>query len=112
MRKTLDAGEGFLITSRESVRYLSGFTGTVGTIFISADRAVFLTDFRYLSQSEEEVSGMERKVYAKRLEALAETAADSGISRLKYVPSDVSINSGPVERSGRTSRSCQRKVAG
>ena len=57
VRKTLDAGEGFLITSRESVRYLSGFTGTVGTIFISADRAVFLTDFRYLSQSEEEVSG-------------------------------------------------------
>jgi len=84
LRKTLEAEEGFLVTSRENVRYLSGFTGTAGTVFISADRAVFLTDFRYLSQSEEEVSGMERKVYAKRLEALAETAADSGISRLKF----------------------------
>ena len=84
LRETLASGEGFLVTSRENVRYLSGFTGTAGVALITADRALFLTDFRYLSQSEEQVSGMERKIYTKQKEGLSEAVGDSAISRLKF----------------------------
>jgi Xaa-Pro aminopeptidase len=84
LRQTLESGEGFLVTSRENVRYLSGFTGSAGVVLITPDRALFLTDFRYLSQSEEQVTDMERKIYEKQMEALAEATGECGISRLKF----------------------------
>lgn len=84
LRGTLEPGEGFLVTSRENVRYLSGFTGTAGVVLITAGRALFLTDFRYLTQSQEEVSCMERKIYVKPLEGLCEAVKDCGVSRLKF----------------------------
>ncbi len=84
LRESLEPGDGFLVTSRENVQYLSGFTGTAGTVLITPDRAVFLTDSRYLTQSEEQVTGMERKIYARQTEALEETVKFCKISRLKF----------------------------
>lgn len=43
--------EAMLITSAVNRRYLTGFTGTAGAVFITADEAVLLTDFRYMSQA-------------------------------------------------------------
>ncbi|HEV7918242.1 MAG TPA: Xaa-Pro peptidase family protein [Solirubrobacterales bacterium] len=43
-----------LVTDLVNVRYLSGFTGTNGTLLVAADQAVLLTDFRYLSQAAEQ----------------------------------------------------------
>lgn len=84
LRGTLEPGEGFLVTSRENVRYLSGFTGTAGVVLITAGWALFLTDFRYLTQSQEEVSCMERKIYVKQWEGLCEAVKDCGVSRLQF----------------------------
>jgi Xaa-Pro aminopeptidase len=53
--KTLDI-DGTLITSPENRRYLSGFTGSAGTLLISADTALIVTDFRYWEQVAREVS--------------------------------------------------------
>lgn len=89
LRESLKPGDGFLVTSRENVQYLSGFTGTAGTVLITPDRAVFLTDFRYLTQSEEQVTGMERKIYARQMEALEETVKSCKISRLRFEANSV-----------------------
>ena len=43
-----------LITNLVNVRYLSGFTGTNGTLLIGAGEAVLLTDFRYTVQAAEQ----------------------------------------------------------
>lgn len=43
-----------LVTALDNVKYLSGFTGTNGTLVIGADRAVLLTDFRYTVQAAEQ----------------------------------------------------------
>jgi Xaa-Pro aminopeptidase len=40
-----------LVTNLDNVRYLSGFSGTNGTLLIGADEAVLLTDFRYTVQA-------------------------------------------------------------
>ena len=54
VREELD---GFLVTSGENRRYLSGFTGSSGVLLISPEDALLLTDFRYLEQAEQELAG-------------------------------------------------------
>ena len=39
--------EAILVTGQKNVYYLTGFWGTAGTVFISKNRRLFLTDARY-----------------------------------------------------------------
>ena len=49
-----------LVTNLLNVRYLTGFTGTNGACIVTPDERLFLTDFRYVEQAEEQVHGYER----------------------------------------------------
>ena len=46
--------DGLLITSPYNRRYMANFTGTAGVVLISADRAQFITDFRYVEQASKQ----------------------------------------------------------
>jgi len=48
-----------LVTSLVNVRYLTGFTGTNGACVVSPHERLFLTDFRYVEQAQEQVRGFE-----------------------------------------------------
>lgn len=63
--------DALLITTLENIRYLSDFTGSSGVIIITSDRAFFLTDSRYDSQSRDEVAGFKIKIYKKQIEEVA-----------------------------------------
>ena len=43
---------GILISQPENMLYLSGFDGSDGYLFITSDKAVLATDFRYTEQVE------------------------------------------------------------
>ena len=49
-----------LVTQMVNVRYLTGFTGTNGACIITPDERLFLTDFRYVEQAGDQVSGFEQ----------------------------------------------------
>lgn len=53
------AVDGLLISNAYNMRYLSGFTGTAGYLFITEERRVLLTDFRFTVQAEKESSSYE-----------------------------------------------------
>lgn len=53
------AVDGLLISNGYNIRYLSGFTGATGYLFITENRKVILTDFRYTIQAEKESNGYE-----------------------------------------------------
>lgn len=53
------AVDGLLISNGCNMRYLSDFTGGAGYLFISEDRKVIITDFRYVSQAEREANEYE-----------------------------------------------------
>lgn len=55
-RDDLDA---LLVTGPANVRYVSGFTGTNGTLLISERTAQLFTDFRYTTQASEQSPGFE-----------------------------------------------------
>lgn len=51
--------DGFLITNPYNRRYMTGFTGTAGVVLITEKDAVFITDFRYMEQAQEQAKGYE-----------------------------------------------------
>ena len=52
--------DSLLVTNLMNVRYLTGFTGTNGACVLTPDERLFLTDFRYVAQAEEQVRDFER----------------------------------------------------
>jgi Xaa-Pro aminopeptidase len=55
-----------LVTQRENVRYLTGFTGSAGSLLIGASgRPVLITDFRYKEQAKAEASGTKLLIQKK-----------------------------------------------
>lgn len=48
-----------LITKRVNYMYMSGFTGTSAIVYISKNRAVLLTDFRYVEQATSQAVNFE-----------------------------------------------------
>jgi Xaa-Pro aminopeptidase len=51
--------DSLLVTDITNVRYLSGFSGSSGFLFITGKENFFVSDFRYKEQSEKEVAGWE-----------------------------------------------------
>jgi Xaa-Pro aminopeptidase len=73
-----------LVSTPVNVRYLTGYTGSNGLAVIAADEGAghrFFTDFRYATQSAEQVSdGFEREIApAELLEAAARALGPGGI---------------------------------
>lgn len=80
-RSGLDA---LLVETGVDLRWLTGFTGSNGLALVRAQegtRPLFLTDFRYESQSEQELPAIyERRIVAgEALGALAEELVDRGL---------------------------------
>lgn len=77
--------DGILITSPFNRRYISNFTGTAGVVLISADKAQFLTDFRYIEQAAKQCQGFEIiKTTGSIPEEVAVQAKKLGIQKLGF----------------------------
>jgi Xaa-Pro aminopeptidase len=76
--------DALLVSTPVNVRYLTGFTGSNGLVLLTAgeqaDGHRFLTDFRYTTQSAEQVApALQREIVTGNLlEAAARTLPDSG----------------------------------
>ncbi len=51
--------EAVVILSPYNRRYLSGFTGTSGSLLITQDKSLLITDFRYIQQANDQVQDFE-----------------------------------------------------
>ena len=49
--------DGMLVTNLIHIRYLCGFTGSAGSLVLTANSCDFITDGRYTFQSKNEVKG-------------------------------------------------------
>ncbi|MCX7919827.1 MAG: Xaa-Pro peptidase family protein [bacterium] len=63
-----------IISNPINRNYISGFTGTEATLLIGLRRAYFITDFRYIEQAKQEISGFQI-VEIKSGETALETCA-------------------------------------
>ena len=76
--------DGIIINNLKNVYYLTGFWGSNGTVFISRDRQILVTDARYIIAAKQEVTGFE--IFAERdeLATIAKIAKDRGLSRIGF----------------------------
>lgn len=77
--------DGFLISSAWNRRFISGFTGTAGTVLITQNTAYFITDFRYTKQASEQCTGFQI-VQQKRhaFEEVANIVKRENLKKLAY----------------------------
>lgn len=77
--------DGVLLTKAENRRYMTGFTGTAGVVLISEERSLFITDFRYLDQAEEQAPDYEIVDGSKdMIEKIKEMVEELGIKKLGF----------------------------
>ncbi|MGD9678007.1 MAG: M24 family metallopeptidase [Vulcanibacillus sp.] len=51
--------DAMLITSKTNRKYITGFTGSSGYALVTQDKAILITDFRYIEQAKNQVNGFE-----------------------------------------------------
>ncbi|WP_088006369.1 M24 family metallopeptidase [Indiicoccus explosivorum] len=77
--------DAMLVTSTYNVRFLTGFTGSSGAAVITADKAVFITDFRYTEQAGKQTKGYEvRQADKGLLDEIAAVAKELDIKQLGF----------------------------
>ena len=80
-----------LVTDLVNVRWVTGFTGSNGATVVGGGTRTFVTDFRYLTQSAEEVPDFEREIaQADLLAGVARTLPD-GPLRLGFDDATMSV---------------------
>lgn len=85
--------DGLLITNSYNLRYMTNFTGSAGVALISEEKAVFITDFRYVEQANKQVSGYQIIDHkGKLLEEVANQAKGMGIKQLGFEKDNVTYS--------------------
>lgn len=67
-----------------NIRYLTGFTGSDGAVVLCREQGWFLTDSRYTTQAETEVTGFTVSEYRSKLEAIASFLRKSAGTRFGF----------------------------
>ncbi|SJZ85908.1 M24 family metallopeptidase [Selenihalanaerobacter shriftii] len=77
--------DGIMINNPQNRYYMTGFTGTAGTILITKKTAKIITDFRYTEQAKEQAVDYEIVEHGNsKLETLSEELKDLEINRLGF----------------------------
>lgn len=71
-----------LIISPENRKYFTGFESSDGFLLVSSDRAVFITDGRYIEAAENQISSCEVALLGKAYPQIAEILKEMGCTRL------------------------------
>src|SRR5262249_14143308 len=85
LKKTRD--DGLLVVAESNVRYLTGFTGDSSALLLTGDRAIIVSDGRYVTQLEQECPGLEvelRAIGQPLIEVIAAVVEKLGPKRLAF----------------------------
>jgi Xaa-Pro aminopeptidase len=84
--------EAVFITNAFNRKYLSGFTGSSGYLLITLDRAILLTDFRYMTQAPAQAQYYEVIDHGpKAIESVKEIVTKQAIKQLGFEQNEVTF---------------------
>lgn len=78
--------DGFLVTGEKNIYYLTGFWGSAGTVFISRQRRIFVTDSRYILLAKQVVTDFEVVDSRDALGEIVKLLADEPLERIGFDP--------------------------
>jgi len=83
--------EALLITTPANRKYMTGFTGTSGYVVVAEKDAWFFTDFRYVTQANDQVKGYAIVEHGPSpLATILDTLRAAGVARLGFEQQHVS----------------------
>lgn len=84
--------EALFITSAVNRRYMTGFTGSSGYVLVTQERAVLMTDFRYMTQAPQQAADFEVIEHdSKMTDTLKQLLSEMDVRRLGIEQDDVSF---------------------
>jgi Xaa-Pro aminopeptidase len=89
------AGKGFdgiFITSPENVRYLTGFSGTEGSLLLLKDQGFFLTDGRYTVQAGDQVKDFKVITFREKWETLGRLISRFKVKSIGYESKNLTLD--------------------
>ena len=84
--------DGLLISDGENRRYLSGFVGSAGYLFVTSESAVLATDFRYTEQAAEQAPNFRVDRISGKLDWLPGLCAEFGVKKLGFEADDITVS--------------------
>ena len=85
--------EGILFFEEANLRYLTGFTGSDGALFVGRERSVLLVDGRYTTQAKEEAAECEIVEFKDRTEGMTGVLSDLGLKRVGIESPSITLDS-------------------
>ncbi len=82
--------DAILITDLDNVHYLTGFSGSEGSVIFSPKSSWFLSDFRYQEQAAREIAGFRIKIFRNKLKQIRRILAGLKVKRLGFEPAGLS----------------------
>ena len=80
--------DALLITNPINRSYMTGFTGTAGVVLITQSKALFITDFRYIEQANQQIQDYEIVEHKGSIQKKVGELVDSlGILSVGFAPS-------------------------
>jgi Xaa-Pro aminopeptidase len=85
------AVDGILFFSPENIRYLTGFSGSEGYLFVEKDTNLLLVDSRYITQAHEETKDCRVILIDKGIKGVAAQISSFGLKRLGFEAQSISV---------------------
>ncbi|MDO9514801.1 MAG: Xaa-Pro peptidase family protein [Syntrophales bacterium] len=85
--------EGILLFGEANIRYLTGFAGNDGVLFVGRERSVLLVDGRYITQAKEEAADCDIVEFSDRTEGVAGVISDLGLKRVGIESQAIALDS-------------------
>ena len=86
--------DGMLISDTHNRRYLSGFIGSAGYLFITQSEAVLATDSRYTEQAADQATGFDvSKIQGRLSEWFPEVLKGIGVKKLGFEADNITVSS-------------------
>lgn len=83
--------DALLLFGLPNMRYLCGFTGTDGVLFVGKEETAFLTDSRYVGQAEKQVQADRVICYKSKVEFIGELLEQLSVQRIGFDAQSVNV---------------------
>lgn len=84
--------DGLLVSDGDNRRYLSGFVGSAGYLFVTGEGAVLATDFRYTEQAAEQAPDYRVDRISGKLDWLPELCTEFGVEKLGFEADNITVS--------------------
>lgn len=78
VRMPIGSVQALLFLDMKNIRYLTGFTGSDGALYLAPDCRILLVDGRYTIQARDETSGFEIHQYLNKMDGLVDVISGHG----------------------------------